>query len=65
MARAEAEAAEVNAMSADEIRAELASLGVESADDVEKTKLVAELLNARAFSRPQFDTSQFGGFGGS
>ena len=53
-------------MSVQAIQAELADLGVDSGpfgDD--KTKLVSELLNARAFSRPMFDTSSFGGgFGG-
>jgi len=66
VAAAEAEAAEVNSMSVDEIKEELASLGADGADaGDDKAKLVAELLNARAFSRPQFDTSQFGNFGAS
>ena len=64
VAQAEAEAAEVNAMSVEAIEAELAELGVDaSAAAGDKAKLVGELLNARAFNRPQFDTSQFEGFG--
>ena len=65
VAQAETEAAEVNAMAIEEIKAELVSLG---ADDSElgddKAKLVSELLNARAFARPMFDTSQLGNPGG-
>ena len=60
VAQAEAEAAEVNAMSADAIKAELAELGVDAAGGDDKTRLVSELLNARAFARPQFDSSAFG-----
>lgn len=59
-AQAEAEAEEVNAMSIDEIKKELTELGVEIAADSDKAKLVGDLLDARAFNRPQFDTSQFG-----
>ena len=63
--QAEAEAAEVNAMSIEEIKAELAELGADgSAAGDDKAKLVSELLNARAFARPMFDTSQLGGLGG-
>ena len=62
MAQAEAEAAEVNAMSIEEIRAELKELGSETANE-DKSELVGELLNARAFARPQFDTSQLGDTG--
>ena len=60
VAQAEAEAAEVNAMSVDAIKAELAELGVDAAGGDDKTRLVSELLNARAFARPQFDSSAFG-----
>ena len=59
LAEAEREAAAVNAMSEDEIVAELSALGVE-AEEVNKSKLVAALLEARASQRPMFDTSQFG-----
>ena len=62
VAQAEAEAAEVNAMSIDEIKKELAELGVEIESE-DKAKLVSELLNARAFNRPMFDTTQFGNQG--
>ena len=61
VAQAEADAAAVSAMSVEAIKAELAELGVDFAafaDD--KDRLVGELLNARAFARPQFDTSQLG-----
>ena len=59
LAEAEREAAAVNAMSEDEIVAELSALGVE-AEEMNKSKLVAALLEARASQRPMFDTSQFG-----
>ena len=59
MAQAEAEAAEVNAMSIDAIRQELSELGVDVASQ-DKAALVSELLNARAFNRPMFDTQAFG-----
>ena len=62
VAQAEAEAAEVNAMSIDEIKKELAELGAEIASE-DKAELVSELLNARAFNRPMFDTTQFGNQG--
>ena len=54
-----AEAAEVSAMSIDDIKQELTELGVEFAADSDKAKLVSELLNARAFNRPMFDSSEF------
>ena len=47
-------------MSVDAIKAELTELGVKTDAD-SKEALVSELLNARAFSRPMFDPSQFGG----
>ena len=49
-------------MSVDAIKAELAELGVEPTSD-DKAALVSELLNARAFNRPMFDTTQFGNQG--
>ena len=62
MEQAEAEAAEVNAMSVDEIKAELDGFGVDySSAGEDKAKLVSELLNARAFNRSMFDTGAFGG----
>ena len=48
-------------MSVEAIKAELTTLGIDTSsfgDD--KQRLIGELLNARAFLRPQFDTSQFG-----
>lgn len=63
MAQAEAEAAEVNAMPVDAIKAELDQLNASYGADDDKAKLVSELLNARAFNRPMFDTSQFGNQG--
>ena len=60
VAQAEAEAAEVNAMSVEEIKAELSALDVDySTAGDDKAKLVSELLNARAFARPMFDTEAF------
>ena len=62
VAQAEAEAAEVNSMSIEAIKAELEQYGVDVRGmDDDKTRLVSELLNARAFNRPQFDSSMFGG----
>ena len=62
LAEAQREADEVNAMSEEAIKAELKSLGVVPPAG-EKAELVAALLNARAESKPMFDTSQFGNKG--
>ena len=62
LAEAQREADEVNVMSEEAIKAELKSLGVVPPAG-EKAELVAALLNARAESKPMFDTSQFGNKG--
>ena len=49
----------VNAMPVDAIKAELDQLNASYGADDDKAKLVSELLNARAFNQPMFDTSQF------
>jgi len=60
VAQAEAEAAAVRAMSVDAIRQELDAFGADSAAiaDGDKDKLVSELLNARAFSKPHFSPAE-------